>query len=320
MPKLKTGSTLRRDLGFAAYEYMMQASQRGFIGLQILPIFDVVDQTANYPVITLESMLKLPDTIQRAPRGNYARDDYEIETGTYQCVEYGQEALLDDVERALYNDYYEPEEFAVQRAVDKILRMQEKRIAGKVFNTANITQTSGVNVEWSTAATCTPRVDVMTAVESMRTSSGIEPNVMAISIKVFRNLLRAAEVTGALKYTNPIELGSFEAQRRILSQYFGLELVVGNAIYDSAKKGKAYSIADIWDDEYCGLFKVAGTRDIQEPSLGRTFLWTEDSPENVVTEQYREEQKRSDVFRARHYVDERFIFTGAGYLLSNITA
>ena len=61
-------------------------------------------------------------------------------------------------------------------------------------------------------------------------------------------------------------------------------------------------------------------RDLREPCLGRTFLWTADSPQNIVTEQYREEQSRSTIYRVRHSVDEAFVFTGAGYLLSNITA
>ena len=59
----------------------------------------------------------------------------------------------------------------------------------------------------------------------------------------------------------------------------------------------------------------------REPVLGRTFLWTADSPQNLVVEQYREEQTRSEIYRVRHHVDDdAFIFTGAGYLLGNITA
>jgi hypothetical protein len=129
-----------------------------------------------------------------------------------------------------------------------------------------------------------------------------------------------AEITTAFRYTNPIEIGGFEAQRRIMAQYFGVdEVLVGNAIKDTAKKGQAFTLGDIWDDEYCGLFKVSkGGSDLREAVVGRSFLWTADSPGNLVTEQYREEQKRSNVYRVRHNVDEAFIFQGAGYLLGNI--
>jgi hypothetical protein len=67
------------------------------------------------------------------------------------------------------------------------------------------------------------------------------------------------------------------------------------------------------------LLRVSsGGPDLREPCIGRTFLWTADSPQNIVTESYREEQTRSDIYRVRQYTDEAFVFTGAGYLLSNI--
>ncbi len=321
MPRPTSGTDIQRpDLGMIAYEYMLESSRRGFIGLSILPLFDVPEQSADYPVIPIEALLKMPDT-SRAARGNYNRSDYEFETGTYACKEYGWEEPVDEVEEKLYNRFFDAEEVAVKRATDIILRGQEKRVSDMVFNTSNLTN-SAVSTEWSTSATCTPRADVTTAKQAMRAASGLMPNKMAISLKVLENLLITSEITSALQYTNPIELGGLEMQKRVLAQYFGLdEILVGGAVYDSAKKGKTFSIADLWDDEYCLLFKGAsGARDLREPCLGRTFLWEEDSPENLVVEQYREEQTRSEIYRVRNNVDECFVFAGAGYLLTNITA
>jgi len=161
---------------------------------------------------------------------------------------------------------------------------------------------------------------VIAGKQAMRAASGLEPNVLAMSKKVFETVLLTAEIRDALKYTNPIEIGGDEAQRRVLAMYFGVdEVLVGNAIKDTAKKGQAFSLSDIWDDEYVGLFKVSGGgNDLREPVVGRTFLWTGDSPQMLVTEQYREEQTRSNVYRVRQNVDEAFIFQGAGYLLGNI--
>jgi len=156
----------------------------------------------------------------------------------------------------------------------------------------------------------------------MRAASGLEPNALAMSKKVFENLLICAELKDYLKYTNPHLMSTFEAQKQIVAQYLDVErLLVGNAIYDSTKKGKNFTLADVWNDEYVLLAKVAsGSNDLRDPCLGRTFLWTEDSPENLIVEQYREEQTRSNIYRVRHYVDDdAFVFTGAGYLLGNIT-
>lgn len=320
MPRPDSATTIQRpDLGAIAYEYLLEASQRGFIGLELLPLFDTPLQTSTYPVIKIESLLKLQET-KRSPRADYNRSDYEFKDGYYACHEHGWEELVDDSEAAMYRRFFDAEVVAVQRCIDVILRNQEARIAAKVQNTAVITNTAAASTPWSTVATCTPRTDVTNAKKAMRAASGLTPNVMTISKAVFDTLLLCKEIMDALKYTNPIEIGGEEAQRRILAQYFGVDKVlVGNAIKDSAKKGQAASLVDIWDDEYCGLYKVSGGgQDLKDPCLGRTFLWTEDSPENLVVEQYREEKKRSEVYRARHNVDEAFVFTKAGYLISDI--
>jgi hypothetical protein len=320
MPRPTSTTTIQRpDLGVLVYEYVMNAADRGFICLDLLPLFEVGEQSADYPVIPFEALLKIQSTA-RAPRGAYPRGDYEFETGTYSCKENGWEEPVDDVERKLYRRFFDAEVVASLRATDILLRAQEARVAAKLFNTGNITQTSGVSVEWNTAATCTPREDVATAKEAMRAAGQPKPNVLVISEKVFNKLMLAKQVTDAFRYTSPFETAPFEAKKRLLAMFLDIDRVlVGGAIKDSAKKGKAISAADIWDDEYAGLFRVsAGGQDLREPCVGRTFLWTADSPQNVVTESYREEQTRSDIYRVRQYTDEAFIFTGAGYLLSNI--
>ena len=177
MPRPTRATTLQRpDLGALAYEYMLEASQRGFIGLEILPTFDVSEQSADYPVIPIEAILKVPVT-KRAPDGSYPRSTWEFETGTYSCEEYGWEERVDDAEANLYARYFDAEEVAVKRAVDILLRQQEKRISAAVFNTSNFSSTA-VSTEWSTAASCTPRADINTGKQAMRAASGLMPNVL----------------------------------------------------------------------------------------------------------------------------------------------
>lgn len=320
MPAPTAATTLQRpDLGALAFEFMADASQRGFIGLDVLPIFEVPRPSMDYPKIPIEAFMKLQKT-NRAARGNYNRTDYEFETGTFACEEHGWEELLDDSEAELYRRFFDAEELAVMRAIDIIMRNHERRVATAVFNTGNITNTAAVGTEWSTVATATPRRDVFAGKNALRLATGVIVDSMAINLTVFNNLLRSAEVIEALKYTNPFEMGSVEQQAAQLGQYFGLELHVAGGLYDSAKKGQTFSLAEIWDDEYCLLFAKSQGLDLRNPQLGRTFLWTGDSPDILTTEEYREEKARSGVYRVRHNVDEAFIFTGAGYLLSNITA
>ena len=321
MPRPVSGTTLQRpDLAAIAHEYMFAASQRGFIAQQVLPIFTVTEPAADYPVLPIEAVMKLTD-LKRAPRGTYNRDDWEFETNTYNCEEYGTEEAVDDVEARLYQRYFDAEEVAVLRATDKLLRAYEKRVADLVFNTANITNNTELTTEWSNIS-CTPKNDIKTAKAAMRAATGLEPNTLIISKKVMENVLISTEIKDYLQYTNPHMLLNLEAQRRLLAQYLDLDQVlIGNAMYDSADKGQSFSLTDIWDDEYALLCIVSnGGLNLKEPCLGRTFMWTKDSPNIINAEQYREEQRRSNIYRVRHYTGEALIFASAGWLLYNVTA
>jgi hypothetical protein len=320
MPRPTTGTTLQRpDLAALAWEYMLSAPEVGYIGTQILPVFETDEQTADYPVIPIEAILKNHDT-HRSPRGTYNRSDYEFETGTYKCVEHGWEEALDDVERNLYRRFFDGELVATTRAMDIILRDQERRIAALTFNVGFLNN-GAVAIEWNLHATCTPRADVMDAKETMRRNQGVYPNAMAISLRVLHNLMASQEITSAFQYTQPLQTMNMMQVRQVLAQYFGVDyLLVGGAQSDDAHKGQAFALADIWDDEYCLLFRKApDAQNLMDPCLGRTFLWTADSPSNTVIESYRDETRRSDIYRVRQYTDETFVFTGAGYLLTNIT-
>lgn len=322
MARPASGTTVgRADLGAVAYEYFTDATRQGFIGSRLLPVFEVPEKTGQYPKIPTEALLKVPDT-KRAPRGAYNRAPWEFEMGTYDCEEYGWEEPLDDGEAAMYARLFDAEEVNVARATSILLRGYEQRVASLLFNTSNFSN-SGITNEWDDAANATPKADVKTAIAAMRAASGLTPNVVVMSKTVFDNVMVTSEIKSYLQYTSPHLVLGEEAQRRMLAAYFGVdEILVGGGMYDSAKKGQAMSLANVWSNEYVGFFRVASpdAMDLREPVVGRSFLWTGDTPQMLtVDEPYREEQIRSWVYRVRANVDEALVFTGAGYLLSNAT-
>jgi len=314
-----SGTTLQRpDLGQVAFEYVESPSGMGMMGLDILPVFEVDEKSADYPVITQESILKVQE-VSRAERGLYNRSDWEFETKTYRCQERGWEESVGDAEARDLSRLFDLEMESATRALSVISRAQEVDYATLLFSTGTFSgsATSAVTVEWDTAATATPRSDVIGAKQAML----IYPDSIAMSLKVFENLLNTDEIQDALKHTNPIEMNTLEIQRRLVGQYLGLDNVfVSNAKKDTTAKGKSSTVVDIWDDEFVLVFKRAFGASLKNPGLGRTFLWIEDSPSELTTDQYREEQSRSNIIRVRHNMDEVVQFaSGAGHLLSNIT-
>jgi len=312
-----SATTLQRpDLGELAYEHMEGPDGFGMMGLDLLPIYPVMEKSADYPVIPNEAILKIQDT-KRAPNGHYNRSDWEFKTQTYACKERGWEEAVEDSEKRDLARLFDEEVAASERANEVIMRRQEYDIAALLFNaTTFASQTSDVSTEWSTT-TSTPRADVMTAQQT----SLIWLDSGACSMKVFMNLIKTTEFLAAFHPTQPIETTSMKALKMMAAQYLGLNnLFVSNAKKDTAKKGQSTTGADIWDDEYFLLFKRATQRTMKEPAMGRTMLWTPDSPNILTVDQYRENQSRSNIYRVRHNCDEVVQFAGAGYLLGNITA
>jgi len=331
MPAPTNDTAIQRpDLGVLVYEYMDQGPTMGFIGLDVMPLFPTAEQSAQFSVMPQEALLKIMDT-KRAMRGNYNRSDYEFEEGFYATSENGWEEPVDDRERKLYQNKFDADVVASKRATNHILRGQEKRVADKVFNASNFTA-NAVTHEWDDASNAVPLDDMETGKLAVRSACGIIPNTLIISYSTFLNLRRNAQLIAQFGQN----FAGQDANRMTTSQLSALldieKLLVGGAIYDSAKKGQSASIADLWSNEYAMLTVTSDSPDLTEPCIGRTFLWTEESPGNVVTEQYRDETRRSDVFRVRHDTSETFIqsvdedgaakstiYKSVSYLFSNIT-
>ena len=316
-----SSAVYRPDLGRTVME-LFEDNTMSFIGLEVMPIFRTGTQAATYPVIPKEALLGVPD-VSRAPRGKYQRDDWDYERGTFATAEKGTEEPLDDSERGLFDQESAgmADLIATRRAYQKIMRGQEKRIADKIFNPANFTP-HPVTDEWDDAANAKPIDDVNAGIISFRSACGMLPDALIIAFSTFLNLKNCDQIVDRLKYTFPgIDINTMNSQQ--LAAVFGVpRVLVGGSVFNSGGKGLDANVADIWNKEHAALVKIASGPDFGVPGVGRTFLWTEDSRENPIVESYREENRRSDIFRVRHNVDEALMQSkdDQGAVVSNIAA
>ena len=292
----------RLELGEAALEFIQQ--QNEFIGTQVLPIFPTKKKASVYPAITRESITREADT-KRAPRGNYNRDGFSAKDKQYNCEEFGLEGSLDDGERTLYSSDFDAELTTVQIVTRRVLQAQERRAAGLVFNTTTFTgtplYTDNSAAPWATATT-----DVIAQVrairEKVRANCGLDPNTLIFSKANLDRLLNNNVIKECIKYVARLT----EAELlNALADIMGVQrILVGRGIYNTAKEGKTFISGDIWNPAYAMVAVIGDPARLSDPSMGRTFLWTSDSPENATVEQYRDDASRSDIFRVRQHVDE----------------
>jgi hypothetical protein len=295
----------RLELGEAALEFIQ--AQDEFIGTKVLPIFPTKKKASIFPAITRESITRDADT-KRAPRGNYNRDSFQAKDRQYACEEHGLEGPLDDSEREMYASDFDSELTTVQIVTRRVLQAQEKRIASAVFDTATF---SGADLftDYSAEPWDNASSDVIAQVrevrEKVRKNCGIDPGTLIMSKANIDRLLANAGIKGAIQYVARLT----EAEiLNALADILGIKkIVVGKGIYNSAKEGKAFKGADIWSGDYAMVAVIGEGQRLSDPSMGRTFLWTGDSPENATVEQYRDDAARSDIFRVRQHVDEMII-------------
>lgn len=317
MPRSK--AIIRPDLGAVAYEYFMQVERHGFIAQQVLPVFHTSLASAKYPVIPAEAMLETADTL-RAARAAYARGDWDFDWKAYTCSENGWEEPLDDSEAALFSNYFSAEMVAVQRATLMVLRSMEKRVASKVMDTTTFANAAAAKA-WNSYADADPLADINKGKAHFRAAVGLSPNALILDKDILRHVSMCDAVVDRVKYSSPNAIRG-ELTLDQLKAYFGVDnILVAGSMTNTAKKGKAKNVQPVWPTNKVMLACVSeGGDNLFEPCLGRTFVWDEDAPDVIVTEQYREEQTRSEVFRVRQHTDECIQFAGAGYIVTSVTA
>jgi len=295
----------RPDLGQAIYETMMAAPTMGYIGMELMPIFRVREYMASYPVIPKEALFNLLDTA-RGPTGSYNRADDEFEEGFYKTVENGLERRVDDRFSAMYSSKFAYEMTIANILMRDILRAQEYRVANKLFSETNFKNAIAAGTAWETVATASPKDDVATGKESLR-SNGIIPNTLAMSYGTFLDVTKNAEVKTQIYQLFPDTAKTGQVSIEHLKAYFDVERVlVAGALKNTAKRGQDASLSGIWPDTYALLCKTSDG-DISEPCIGRTFLWNEGAGEEVIAEEYYNDEVRSNIIRVRHDSSESLL-------------
>lgn len=321
MPSPNTTTFTRPDLGEAFEEFPVEASQAGFVGLEVAPAFEAAEQGASFPKITGESLLEPRETL-RAPTGGYTEGDYEFEEDSYATKEHGAVERIDQRLARIYAYAIDYEMVAAKRARDIVLRKFEREVATAIQSTSTFGN-AAVTVPWSNPTTAQPITDVITYIDTFKSRCGYLPNVGLTSDKVMRKLKLCAEVRDLLKFSG-LDDPKFPMDQfsRMLAAVLGLEkIVVGNAVYNSAKKNQALSVSNVWSDTQFGLYRVARTQDLSEACVARTMIWSGDGAGiNGVFENFWDDNVRCDKIRFRHERHVKIMDSNAGYILTGVTA
>ena len=321
MPSPATSTAvLRPDLGLAVQEYDALADINGYIAQRVLPVFESALQSAQFARIPIEALLQNPE-IDRAPGAAYNRGDWKFTSDNFATKEYGEEEAVDDRESRIQARYFDAEAIAATRAQSIVLRAAEIRAAAALFNAVTFSA-HPVSIQWDNLTTATPIADVEAAVRRVWAACGLWPNALILDRSVFRNLRNCSQIIDRI---NSAGAGNRTVPRDVtaamLATVFDLdEVIVAGSPKNTANEAQAVAISPIWSGEYAMVARVARTNDLREPCLGRTIHWGEDGSQiGGLFESYYSDERRSNIIRCRHDVDEKLLYVKSADLLSNIT-
>ena len=253
----------RPDLGAAFQEFDLVAAQAGYVGLQIYTPFETALASANFSVIPVEQLLQQRETL-RAPGAGYSRGTYTFEQSSFTTNDHGAEEPIGDRERNIYAYSFDLERVAAERAVGFVLRQHEQQVADAIMDTGSISNTAATAV-WSNNSTGRPVDDVIAALNSIRTQSGLLGNCVVMDLSLFRHLQTSDQILDRIKYTGGnADPAAVNAQA--LAGVFGVEkVIIAGGVKNTAAQGQAASLGAIFDGAKCFVGKVATGADLRDP-------------------------------------------------------
>lgn len=303
-------STPRMDLG-AALE--LHAAGENFIGTKILPALDVKDVKGYYPYIPAAVMIQNPDT-KRAADGSYNEIELTAGDKSYECLEYGLGAKVDDSKRKYVESDFDLELLSAKVSRRALLLGQEIRIKDLLFNETTF---SGYVTDYSaTAPWSTSSSDaieqIRTAITAIELRAGM-PNALIIGLETLNELLNLSVVKDRFQGATTITRQMLE---EMIAAVLGLEyLLVGREPYNSADQGQTMVASSVWGSTYALVARIAPSGGFMEPCLGCSPYWTPKAPIPFAVESYRDDSVQADKVRCYNAVDEVVHDAAFGQLL-----
>ena len=327
------GATIRGDLNTQVVQ--AQSILDMFIGLRVAPLYGAETKSGEYPKFEIGGAQLLdPHASDRQQGGSYNEVTRQHATDTYNCQDRGLVERVDDSYREDVSRFFDAEVNAARMTLQNVLLTHERRVANITFDPTAFNATSAATAYTGTnLATSDPALDILEAIEKLE-DSGCVPNSIVIPSRIMSYIGRSTRFQNFAKQYGLLAPGQAVITPSSLVAAFqdrGIQQVlVGKGAFNSAKNRSSVSLTPIWGQRYIWIGKLP----VQAPTLAdaegqtafgispfdsmggamRTFAWNAEGGA-IVTETYRDDDRRSEIVRVRQFTDEKVIDSRAGQLI-----
>ena len=307
MAYVNSNALPRAEISQAVFEAQSNSASLPFIGLQVLPVYSVPARSGEYVKIELGGGEAYNlDALKTDPGMNRSRVTRRFTTDNYACTSYELEELLPDESSADLGRYFDVEVSSAAFLNNQLLLSHEQRVAVLLYG-------ASISAITATAAYTAGSVDTLDLAKDVDDATtelakrNVTPDTVIMSLQVFNRVRRSTKllnnIFGPVKNVSQARPATAQEVADALNVS---QILIGRAAKNGAAKGQTFSGTFIWPNTKVIVAKL-GAGEFTAGGLGRTLLWSEDSPTPLVTETYRDEARRSNVIRARHNTAEKLI-------------
>jgi hypothetical protein len=290
----------------------MQADSR-FVADRVFPAVPVDFITSTYYKLTQKYWFS-DEAKTRAPGSPVNRGGYGVETDTVTTVQKALGHIIPKEIRANNQVPMSLESVGSQWLAQQHLLNRERRFATAAMALGKWTTDNTTATDWDDYASSDPVGDFKTAKRTISQLTGMKPNMAVMGEIVEDALENHPDMIDRIKHTQAATAASVRAA---MSAIFELQLVVGEAIYNSANESQDPSFAPIIDDDCLVLYTKPGA-DMMTASAGKTFFWQAGGGMGLIEPMWYDNQIKSDVLDSFQHNAHKITAAALGYFFSDI--
>lgn len=289
---------------------------QGFIADQIFPVIPVQKETNFYYVWPREEWLRLKNA--ERSRGTAAKKiNTTVSTDTYAAKNYalGIDAPWEDLSNS--DDALELRVSNANLIKDSLTLNWEDRMAVLIGNTSNHGSSTVLAANYDNQGATDPVRDIDVGLESIRSTTGVDANVMIISMQSWRRLRRHPNMIEFIRGKGDNVGGGAVTAQQVANAFEIDKVLIGRGIKNTADEGAAGQYTAIWSNNLA-LLHVARTPGRMTPTYGYTFQWTPQGfPAPFTVRTLNDERNMVETQEVHHFQDEKLCSTALGYLIQN---
>lgn len=301
-----------------------------FVSSRVFPNIPVTKQSDRYYVYERGDFNR-DEMAERAPATESVGGGYKLDnTPTYFANRFSFHKDIPDEVRANADAVLNPDREATAYVTHKALIKREKLFVQKFFQsglwgvdyTGVSSNPSGANVLQWNDANSTPIESVRAAKRSIAERTGFEPNKLVLGRAVYDALLDHPDIIDRLKYGQTAGGVANTSTSDLASLFKVEEILVMNAVENTAKEGASASHAFIGGKNAL-LCHAATAPGLMTPTAGYTFSWTGlmgAGGEGNRIKSFRMEQLGADRIEIDMCFDQKLVSADLGQFFTGIVA